>query len=139
MDYKSTDYMIHNQMIGAKFIIILLLFSVADPAVGGGEKHAISAATFDRNLFYDLFLQDWGCNLLVPCPHPLGSATDFSSLKSVTNQLQTHDYSLRFWFRSTVLFFTKCAISCSFYESTQCSTGSRNSVRRVGRNVKSFS
>ena len=39
MDYKSTDYMIHNQMIGAQFIIILLLFSVADPAVGGGGRN----------------------------------------------------------------------------------------------------
>ena len=141
MDYKSTDYLIHNQIIGAQFIIILLLFSVADPAVGGGggKKHAISETAFNRILFYNIFLQDLGegHGPLPPPPAPApGCATDFPSQKSITNQLQTLDCSLRIWFRSAVFFITKCAISCSFYEITQCSTGSRNRWWR--RNVKSF-
>ena len=89
--------------------------------------------------FITYFYRTWGKGM-VPCPPlpapPPPCATDFPYQKSITNQLQTLDCSLRIWFRSAILFITKYAISCSFYEITQCSTGPRN--RWCRRNVKSF-
>ena len=42
--------------------------------VVGAKKHEIYVAAFGGNLFYDLFLQGWGCM----APQPPGSATETS-------------------------------------------------------------
>ena len=61
MDYKSIDYSLHNQMIGGSiYYNFTFIFSSGSHGRGGGKKHTISAAAFDRNMFYDLFVQDWG-------------------------------------------------------------------------------